>query len=113
MNKTLGLVGFWAFVIGFILAVVAGLLWPQNATVILILLILGLLIGFLNISGSESMLFLVAAIALVVAGNVFTPITTLSIGEKLGNILTMVGALMAPAAIVVAVKALYKAAKPG
>jgi ATP synthase protein I len=113
MNKTLGMLGFLAFVIGFILAVVAGLFWPQNSVVILVLLCLGLLIGLLNVTGSETTPFLVAAIALVVVGNVFAPITTLSIGEKLGDIMAYIAALMAPAAIVVAIKALYKASKPG
>jgi hypothetical protein len=76
------------------------------------LLILGLLIGFLNIADKEVTLFLVAVIALIVAGNVFAPVTTLDIGDKLNDIMRLIAALMAPAAVVVAVKALYQAAKP-
>ena len=106
------MLGFLAFIIGLILAVVAGLFFPGNTVVILILLILGLLIGFLNINDKEIVLFLLAVIALLAAGNVFAPLTALDIGERLGNVMAHIGALMAPAAVVVAVKALYDAAKP-
>ncbi|MBN1368619.1 MAG: hypothetical protein JW954_00095 [Dehalococcoidaceae bacterium] len=106
------MLGFLAFIIGFILAIVAGLFFPDNAVVIIILLILGLLIGFLNIGSEEMVPLLLATIALVVVGNVFSPIETLNIGDKLGDIMALIAALMAPAAIVVAVKTLYTVAKP-
>jgi hypothetical protein len=112
MNKSMGMIGFWAFIIGLILAVVAGIFFYGDAWVIWALLILGLIIGFLNISDKESTAFLIATIALIVVGNVFTPITTLDIGKYLGQILTMVAALMAPAAIIVAVKTLWAVGKP-
>ena len=106
------MLGFLAFLVGFILAVVAGLFFPDKSWVYYVLVILGLIIGLLNIGDKEVMLFLLAAVALIVAGNVFAPITTLSIGEKLDDILRLIAALMAPAAVIVAIKALYNAAKP-
>ncbi len=106
------MLGFVAFIVGFILAIVAGLFFPNQAWVYYVLVVLGLIIGLLNISDKEVMLFLVAAIALIVAGAVFAPITTLSVGAKLDAILSHIAALMAPAAVVVAIKALYNAAKP-
>jgi hypothetical protein len=115
MTKTriLSLIGFWAFIVGLVLAVVAGLILPANTVIIIILIILGLIIGFLNITAKEIMLFLVATIALVVVGNVFAPLTTLGIGQFLGSILAYVATLMAPAAIVAAIKALWSVGKPG
>jgi hypothetical protein len=113
MKKGLGMIGFLAFLIGIILAIVAGIFWPENTIVILILLILGIIIGFLNVSDKETLPFLVATIALIVVGGVFAPITALSIGEILDQILRLVAALMAPAAIIIAVKSLYTLAKPG
>ncbi len=113
--KNMGLIGFWAFIIGLILAVVAGIFFPHHTTIILVLLVLGLLIGLLNITDKESTPFLVATIALVVVGmasNVFAPITAFKIGEIMGQILTLVAALMAPAAIVVVVKTLWAVGKP-
>jgi len=67
-----------------------------------------LIIGFLNISSKEITLFLVATIALIVTGHVFTSLTLLGIGEFLNRVLSLVAALMAPAAVVAAVKALWQ-----
>lgn len=99
--------GFWAFIIGLVLAVVAGIFFPSADWVIWVLLILGLIVGLLNISEKESGTFLLATIALIVVGNVFAPITALQIGETLDDILNLVAAFMSPAAIIVAVKALW------
>ena len=55
-------VGRWAFIIGLALA---GLLPVLNIDLpVWVLPVLGLIVGFLNISGSESQGFLIAAIAL-------------------------------------------------
>jgi len=109
----LGFVGFWAFIIGFVLAILAGIFWPTNQTIIVVLVILGIIIGFLNVTAKEFMLFLLATIALVVVGNAFAPLAGLRVGEILGNILGYIAVLVAPAAVIAAVKALWKVAKPG
>ncbi|MBI4284130.1 MAG: hypothetical protein HY663_06655 [Chloroflexi bacterium] len=106
-------IGFWAFIVGLILSVIGGLAAPQSAAIVLILIILGLLIGLLNITGKETMLFLVATIALIVVGRVFEPLTILSLGKNLDQILAYVATLMAPGAIVAAIKALWAVGKPG
>ena len=112
-GKILGFIGFWAFILGLVIAVIAGVILPQNTAIIIVLIILGLVIGFLNITAKEFMLFLVATIALIVVGNVFAPLTALGIGKILGSILGYVATLMAPAAIVAAIKALWSIGKPG
>jgi hypothetical protein len=112
-TNVLSMIGFWAFIIGLIVAVVAGILMPQNQIIIIVLIILGLIIGFLNITAKEMLLFLVATIALIVVGNVFAPLKTLMIGAILGSMLSYVATLMAPAAIVAAIKALWAVGKPG
>ena len=109
----LGFIGFWAFIVGLIIAVVGGIFSPANQTLVIILIILGLIVGFLNITGKEILLFLVATIALIVVGRVFEPLTALGIGRVLDNILSYVATLMAPAAIVAAIKALWSVGKPG
>ncbi len=107
------MIGFWAFIIGLIIAVICGIVLPANSIIIIILIILGIIIGLLNITAKEIMLFLVATIALVVVGNVFAPLTTLGVGKILGSILSYVATLMAPAAIIAAIKALWSVGKPG
>jgi hypothetical protein len=115
MKKTnvLSMIGFWAFIVGLIIAIIAGIIMPQSEIIIIVLIILGIIIGFLNITAKEIMLFLVATIALVVVGNVFAPLTVLSIGSILGSMLSYVATLMAPAAIIAAIKALWAVGKPG
>jgi hypothetical protein len=113
MRNMLSTVGFWAFIVGLAICLIAGIIWPANVIFIIILIILGLIVGFLNITAKETMLFLVATIALIVVGNVFAPLTTLSIGKILGDILAYVAVFMAPAAIVAAVKALWAVGRPG
>jgi hypothetical protein len=112
-GNTLAMIGFWAFIVGLILAVIFGIFAPQTEWVIIVLVILGLIVGFLNITAKEITLFLVATIALIVVGNVFAPLTILGIGKFLGGILSLVATLMAPAAIIAAVKALWSVGKPG
>lgn len=106
-------IGFWAFIIGLILAIVAGIISSQNTIVVIVLIILGLIVGFLNITAKETLLFLAATIALIVVGGVFAPLSLLDIGEILDRILAYVATLMAPAAVVVAIKALWAIGKPG
>ena len=106
-------IGFWAFIIGLVLAVVAGIFWEAEQWVMICLIILGLIIGFLNITAKEIMLFLVATVALMVAGRVFEPLTFASLGKTLDDILAYVATLMAPAAIIASIKALWAVGKPG
>ena len=107
--------GEWAFLIGFLLAVVFGFLpdtWEGKAT--LVLVVLGLLVGFLNISERESTPFLVAAVALMITGTAGTNlavITWFGIGSKLQAIVQNIAVFVTPAAIVVAIKAVRSLAK--
>jgi len=112
MNKVLGIIGFIAFVVGLIIAIIAGIVAPESGAIIIILVILGIIIGFLNISSKEIVPLLLAVIALVVIGGVFEPIKLLGIGKILDQILRLIAVLMAPAAIIAAVKALINVGFP-
>lgn len=99
--------GRWAFIIGVLLAIVAGLI-PSLQTqpwLVWVLAVLGLVVGFLNVTDKESTGFLVAAIALMGVGNagtnVFTSYTNIS------TMLSNIQAFVAPGALVVALKAVY------
>jgi hypothetical protein len=107
-------IGFFAFIIGFIIAIVAGFVSAQNEAIVIVLIVLGLIVGFLNITAKETVLFLVATVALLVTMHVFTSLVHLnSFFKYLDQILGYIGTLMAPAAIVVAIKALWAVGKPG
>jgi hypothetical protein len=105
-------VGKWAFIAGMVVAVLAGLLVvPYTA---LVLFVLGLVVGFLNVTVKETEKFLMAAIALIVLG--VASIQTLSvlgvvvsdiINAVLANFIAFVGA----SALVVSVKAVIEIGK--
>ncbi|RMF54837.1 hypothetical protein D6745_04005 [Candidatus Woesearchaeota archaeon] len=100
--------GKWVFLIGILIAVIIGLISPgmDDGLWVWILIVLGLVIGFLNITEKESTPFLVATITLVITTGALS-----GLGEFLGGILTAilkyVTVLVAPAAIVVAFKQVW------
>lgn len=103
--------GEYAFLAGVVIAVLAGLVPGVVAasTVSLVLVVLGIIVGLLNIQDKETTPFLVAAIALVAAGTAgFDGIP--SLGSYLSSILGNVGVFVAPAAVIVAVKSVYSLA---
>jgi hypothetical protein len=118
-SNVASMVGFWAFIAGLVIAVVVGILAALGLAmaimpaIIVVLIILGLVVGFLNITAKEILLFLVATIALIVVGGVFAPLKVFAIGNILDAILALVATLMAPAAIVAAIKVLWAVGRPG
>jgi hypothetical protein len=106
-------IGTWAFLIGVLIAVVAGLVPtfsqpPLAGQVAWVLVILGLVVGFLNIRAREIQEFLIACVAiLVVAGMGGLP----PLGRTLGTILTNIIAFVAPAAFLVACRAIWQLAE--
>ncbi len=102
-------IGSWAFIIGVLIAVLFGLLGSLNSTVIFILVVLGLLVGLLNITAKETNSFLLAAVSLVIVSafgkNVLGAISVL------GRILDAMIVLVVPATVIVALKAVYGLAK--
>ena len=105
MSEMMQKVGSWAFVLGLIIAVVMAFM-GTGSTTIWILAILGLIVGLLNISGSESHLFLVAAIAFLVSASSLN-----LVWEALSPYVSNVVVFVAPAAAVVALRPLYDVAR--
>lgn len=107
--------GEWAFIIGVVMAILFGFIpseWEGMAT--LVLVVLGLVVGFLNISEKESTPFLIAAAALMItgsAGSTLSLIPPAALGSFLQSAVTKIGVFVVPAAIVVALKAIQSLAK--
>jgi hypothetical protein len=99
--------GGWAFLIGVLLALIfaffpfAGLAW--------LLVVLGLVIGFLNISESETQKFLFAGTVLVIIGALTKDVfgSVMYLAEIFNNLV----ALFAPATIIVALKSVFGLAR--
>jgi len=104
-------IGGYAFIIGVIIAVIAGLFpvadWAAWSP--LALAILGLIVGFLNITDKEINSFLIAGIALLGAGTAGLGLIP-ELGPYLASILLNIGAFVAPAVVIVALKAVYSIA---
>jgi hypothetical protein len=102
------LVGKWAFIVGLVLAGIAGLFF-QAAWVVWVLALLGVIVGLLNITTEETQRFLLAAIAFALSATALNTIPL--VGGVVSNILGYVSAFVAGAMIVVALKALFKVAQ--
>ena len=112
--------GEWAFIVGIVLAVIFGFFragtWAGIVT--LVLVVAGLVVGFLNVTEKETLPFLVAAIALMatsqadlkVIDSLFSAVN-LTVGTWLQNIVSNIAVFVAPGAVVVAVKAIKSLAK--
>ena len=112
--------GEWAFIIGVLIAIAVGIFsaslveWAGKLS--LLLVVLGLAVGILNISESETTPFLVAAAALMLTAtsvDTLKPIEvlTMPIGKYLAGIVSQIAVFVAPAAAVVAIKAIKSLAK--
>jgi hypothetical protein len=108
-------VGGWAFILGVIIAIIAGLAAGMVDTVTagyitLVLVVLGLIVGMLNVGDKEVQAYLIAAIALMAVGTA-NLLAIPYIGMYLALIVQNIAAFVAPAALVVALKAVYNIAR--
>ena len=119
-------IGSYAFLLGVIIALIAGIVAAADAImgsamlagsagwIALVLVILGLIVGFLNIKDKHITDFLIATIAVAMIGLVALNPATIAvdpivilINAIVGNIVTLV----APAALIVGLKQILSLAK--
>jgi len=106
--------GEWVFILGVVIAIISGLAYQaMDATsasyITVVLVILGLVVGILNIKDKEIFNFLIATIAIVAVGAANLNQIPI-IGSYLGYMVLNIAAFVAPAALVVALKAIYNLA---
>src|SRR3989338_1493467 len=104
-------VAHYAFFIGLLLAIVAGLFRNLLGPEILVttLVILGFLVGLFNLTAKETTPFLVASIALMLAGIVNLGLIP-GVGLYLRSILSNIVVFVVPGAIIVGLKTIWKLA---
>ena len=121
-TKGKNLLGAWAFLIGVILAIVIGIfhtqIGPQADNIILAsLIVIGILVGLLNIRDTEVEPFLLSALALVIVsfmgGIAIAELETLSfgLGSMMRYLLNAMLTLFVPATIIVALKSVFALAR--
>lgn len=108
-------VGKWAFLLGIILAVLVGLVAvPYSTLTAVILMVLGLIVGFLNVETKETNNYLVAAVALLVIGiggiNAMD-ILGVTVYDWVQGVLSNFIAFVGASALVVAIKAIVQLGK--
>lgn len=119
-------VGAWAFLTGVVLAIVIGVstssflsipaLTKYSAQIYAILIITGIIVGFMNVTGKDSQTFLIAGAILVIVSKFgMESVTGSLIGIGVGDIVSSTfGALLTlfvPATIIVALKTVFSIAK--
>ena len=113
-KKSLKFIGGWAFLIGFVVAVTFGVFNAQitgitNTIVLWSLIILGIIIGLVNVSSKESSKFLIAGLVLVIVSYMGRGI--LAIIPQIGSILSALLVIFVPTTIIVALKSVFEMAK--
>jgi ATP synthase protein I len=101
-------IGRYAFLVGLVISVLAGFI-DMGATGLSLLVVLGVIVGFLNVTGKESQRFLVGTIALMLVGTI--GINLPAIGTTVTSIVSAFTAFVAGAALIVALKEVYSVAK--
>ncbi len=95
-------VGKYAFILGILVAIVAGVseqTWAPGA-----LAVLGLVVGFLNVTSDETSSFLLASIALMMTATAMDSIPR--VGEAINPFVSNIVAFIGAAVFVVAIKTL-------
>ena len=112
-NKSVELhkIAHYAFLAGIFIALVSGLFTEylnQNA-LFSSLVILGVIVGAINLTVKETIPFLIAAMAIILAG-VFNFGLIPTIGKVLENAVMNVGVFVSPGALIVGIKTVWKLA---
>lgn len=106
-------IGEWSFIAGVVLAILSGffnLTWVPG-----VLIVLGFLVGFLNITEKETESFLLAAVGLLLVGS--AGLESIAILKEVGldtvveSVLTNIRTFTAPGVLVVALKTVWELAK--
>ena len=98
------MVGKWAFVIGLIISIVAGIV-NIGASGLAWLVVLGIIVGFINVTSKEVTGFLIATIALMMVGSVGLNLP--AVGSFVTSIVTAFTSFVAGAAFIVAIKEVF------
>jgi hypothetical protein len=116
--------GAWSFLVGVILAIIIGtstslvsipLLTKYSAQLYGILVLLGLIVGFMNVGGKDSQTFLIAGTVLVIVSrfgmeSVQGSLIGIGVGGAVSSIFGALLALFVPATIIVALKTVFSIA---
>jgi Flp pilus assembly protein protease CpaA len=100
-------IAFALFILGMVFSVIGGIWYKDSSWIAMLLAIAGLVIGIIYaVAAKDIKTLLLSSIALLLMTAAFSPITVWDIGDKIQFILVDFGALVAPIALISAVKGL-------
>ena len=115
------LIGAYAFLVGVILAILVGILQQSldvaktSSLPYVILVLLGVMVGFFNFSDKDSYTFLLASLSLVIVSGfgqtALIYVATVPILSSLTAVLSALMVMFVPATIIVALKTVFSIAK--
>jgi len=110
-KKTTGtdVLGKWAFLIGLVLAVIIGLFSTVEGTYAIVLVVIGLIVGLLNVADEEVMPFLMSGAVLIIASAFGGEL--LSSVKYVGSVFDALLAVFVPATVIVAIKNVFSLAR--
>jgi len=110
-KKAGNMLGAWAFLAGVIIAIIVSFLGvpTTQGTWAIVLIVIGLIVGLLNVGGKEMTTFLLASVSLVIVSS-FGAASLVAV-DYISEILRALLVLFVPATIVVALRALFAVAK--
>lgn len=102
-----------AFIVGILIALILSGFGPISGGVAVILVILGIIVGIINIGDEEVHQFLLAALVFIISAGALMEFagTLPAIGNWLKNFFEGVILFVAPGAAITALRALYEVAK--
>jgi hypothetical protein len=110
VKKQTNVIGAWAFLIGVVLAILIAFLGGAiNSTILWIFLVVGLVVGLMNVSEEETQSFMMSGIVLIIAVSLGQE--AFSISPLLIRILDGFLLIFVPAVIIVAIKNVFGIAK--
>ena len=109
MKSNFSKISGWAFLIGVLVALVFGFMGSTNVNVWMGLVVLGIIVGLLNISSAESKNFLMSCAVLIVVSSLGRDALTAL--PWLINVLNALLVLFVPATIVVATRNAFNMAR--
>ena len=112
-------IGYVAFLLGVFIAIISGLFYAAGALdssmqgfVAVVLVVLGLVVGLLNLLDKDVQVFLLAVVALAIVGAGAGGMALIPyIGIPLAAIVNYIGVFVFPAAVIVALKSIWDLAK--
>lgn len=108
-------IGAWAFIIGLVVAALIALVGASATPTwaLVLLAVLGIVVGFMNVTEKEVVPFLVASIAWLLAFQSLSAVVAgiPLVGAEISAFFALITVFIAPAAAIVAFKALFAAGK--